>query len=75
MSAAPPPVRRLDTRDAGFEQAFVPLLATDTEIDPGVESTVAAILDDVRARGDPAVLDYTARFDRLKAASVSALVL
>ena len=35
----------------------------------------AAILDDVKARGDAAVLDYTARFDRVQAPSVAALEL
>ena len=40
-----------------------------------VEAEVAAIVADVRARGDAAVLEYTARFDRVRAASVAALEL
>ncbi len=45
------------------------------ETDAGIESRVAAILADVRQRGDAAVLDHTARFDGLTAASVAALEL
>ncbi len=37
-------------------------------LDDGVDATVAAILADVRARGDAAVLDYTRKFDRLSTA-------
>ena len=35
--------------------------------------TVAGIIADIAARGDAALLDYTARFDRLQAASMSEL--
>jgi histidinol dehydrogenase len=68
-------VRRLDTREPGFEQAFAPLLAADTEIDAGIDATAASIVDDVRRRGDAAVLEYTARFDRLTATRVADLAL
>lgn len=54
---------RLDVRDPGFERAFAALLAARREAADDVEATVAAILDDVRLRGDAAVLDYTRRFD------------
>jgi len=56
---------RLDSRDADFEARFVALLATKREVSEDVDSAVRAILADVRARGDAAVLDYTKRFDRL----------
>jgi len=56
---------RLDSRDADFEARFVALLATKREVSEDVDSAVRAILADVRARGDAAVLDYTRRFDRL----------
>ena len=39
------------------------LLVRSTRFDAGVDSSVASILDDVRARGDAAVEDYTRRFD------------
>ena len=41
------------------------MLAYEAEADEKLESAVAAILNDVRLRGDEAVLEYTSRFDRL----------
>jgi len=55
--------RRLDANDPGFETAFAALVAAKRETDVDVNQTVAAILADVRARGDAAVVDYTRRFD------------
>ena len=54
----------LDTTDADFEAAFQRLLSAKREDSPDVDDTVAAIIADVRARGDAAVLELTARFDR-----------
>ena len=68
-------LRRLDTRDAGFEPAFERLRLSSAEADPEIDTRVAAILADVRARGDAAVLEYTARFDALEASSVAGLAL
>src|ERR1700734_3692119 len=56
---------RLDTRDQGFETAFAALLAAKRETDADVDDAVAAIIDDVRNRGDAALVDYTNRFDRV----------
>ena len=56
----------LNSSDAEFETAFVALLTAKREDSPDVDNTVAAIIADVRARGDAAVLDLTARFDRLE---------
>ncbi|MEL6235869.1 MAG: histidinol dehydrogenase [Pseudomonadota bacterium] len=55
----------LDTRDAGFEASFARLLAARDGQHADVEAAVASILADVAARGDAAVLEATARFDRL----------
>ena len=55
----------LDTSQAGFEAAFARLLSMKRESAPDVDADVAAILADVRGRGDEAVIDYTARWDRL----------
>jgi histidinol dehydrogenase len=66
-------VRMLDTREPGFEAAFGPLVAVDTAVDKAIEQRADAIVDDVRARGDAALLEYTNRFDRMKVASVAAL--
>ncbi len=56
---------RLDHTDADFEQRFIDLLGAKREVSEDVDATVRAILGDVRTRGDAAVLEYTARFDRL----------
>jgi histidinol dehydrogenase len=56
---------RLSVRDADFEQRFVALLSQARETTETVDRVVADILADVRTRGDVAVIDYTARFDRL----------
>lgn len=57
--------RRLALGDADFETAFAGLLADREEIGSGVSEQVAAIIADVRARGDAALIEYTQRFDRL----------
>ena len=66
-------VRRLATTQPDFEARLAELLAFESAQDAQVETTVAAIVADVKARGDAAVLDYTRRFDRVEAASVAAL--
>ncbi len=66
---------RLSTLDADFEQQFQQRLHWSAEQDEAIEQRVRDILADVRARGDAAVLDYTARFDGLQATSVAALEL
>ena len=55
----------LTTTDADFEARFVDLLGQKREDSPDVDAAVAAIIADVRARGDAAVLELTARFDKL----------
>jgi histidinol dehydrogenase len=57
---------RLDTREAGFEAGFRDLLAAKRETQEDVQAAVAAILAEVRARGDAALIEYTRRFDRLE---------
>ena len=69
----PVSIHRLDTADAGFEAAFQRVLHWSAETDASIETRVAQIIDDVRARGDAAVLEYTARFDRLQAGSMAEL--
>ena len=55
----------LNTADAGFESAFAALLGQKREEAEDVDQAVAQIIQDVRARGDQAVIDLTQRFDRL----------
>jgi histidinol dehydrogenase len=56
----------LNSRDADFEAAFAALLAMKREDSPDVDADVAAIIADVRARGDAALIKLTERFDRLR---------
>ena len=55
----------LDARDPDFDDRFAALLATKRETDADVDDAVAAIIADVAARGDAALVDYTRRFDRV----------
>ncbi|MDE2274938.1 MAG: histidinol-phosphate transaminase [Burkholderiales bacterium] len=66
-------IRRLDTADPDFEAAFQRMLHWSAETDAAIETRVAEIVADVRARGDAAVLELTARFDGVQAASVAEL--
>ena len=55
----------LSTTDQSFDADFTALLGRKREDAPDVDDAVAAIIADVRLRGDDAVIDLTARFDRL----------
>jgi histidinol dehydrogenase len=55
---------RLDSAQADFEQRFSDLLGAKRESSKDVNDTVAAIIADVRARGDVAVAELTNRFDK-----------
>lgn len=57
--------RFLSTRDSGFEAAFQTLLSDRRARDPDVETVTSDIIADVRARGDAAVIELTAKFDRV----------
>ncbi|MGC9268513.1 histidinol dehydrogenase, partial [Acidiphilium sp.] len=54
---------RLATSDPGFEAAFAALIA-DRASATDVAAAVASIIARVRAEGDDALIDLTARFDR-----------
>jgi histidinol dehydrogenase len=66
---------RLSTAEATFEAQFTARLHWSADTDAAIEQRVADILADVQQRGDAAVLEYTARFDGLSAASMHALEL
>ena len=70
-----PTLTRLDSAQPDFQARLARLLQFDDATDAAIEQTVAAILADVKRRGDAAVLEYTARFDRLPATSVASLEL
>jgi histidinol dehydrogenase len=73
MSMTTVAIRELSTASADFDAEFERVLRWSDETDQAIEERVAAIVADVRARGDAAVLEYTQRFDGLTAASVAAL--
>ena len=58
-------MKRLLSSDPSFAAAFAALLSEARETTERVDQPVAAIIADIRARGDAALIDYTARFDRL----------
>lgn len=68
-------IRRLNTQDSDFQNQLEILLAWDSATDKSVVETVENILADVKARGDAAILEYTAQFDAVNADSLSELEL
>ncbi len=66
-------VARLDAAAPGFEEALVRLLHWDVSEDDGINRIVRGILDDVRERGDVAVLEATVRLDRVAARQMAEL--
>ena len=57
--------KRLDSNAPGFDAAFRALVEEKRAAAPDVARDVAAIIAEVRARGDDALIDYTNRFDRM----------
>jgi histidinol dehydrogenase len=60
---AMPDITRLDSNDPGFRQALEKLVTRAESYDRRIEATVSDIIEDVRARGDAALLELTGRFD------------
>jgi len=57
--------KRLQTSDPGFEQAFAAFLGEKREVSADVDAAVAKIVADVKARGDAALVELSAKFDRV----------
>src|SRR6266699_5501295 len=70
-----PEIARLSTAESDFDARLKALTSFDATFDEEVEGKVAEICKNVRDRGDAAVLEYTERFDYVKAARVSELEL
>ena len=68
-------IRRLNSTGKDFKAQLARLTAFEGAQDENIDSVVAAICHDVKHRGDAAVIDYTARFDKLEAASMADLEL
>ena len=65
----PPIMRQFDTETDPPEAIRAALTARDHAKNAQIEAIVRGILDDVKVRGDAAVLDYTRRFDWPEAAT------
>jgi histidinol dehydrogenase len=61
---------RLDSQSAEFAERFRSLLATKREAAQDVEQAVRGIVADVAARGDRALFELTAKFDRIELAKI-----
>ncbi len=55
----------LEQRAADFEAQFKAFLTTKREVSADVNAVVHDIIEDVRARGDAALADYTLRFEKV----------
>jgi len=66
-------VRVLDARVLGADAVVRALERPPAAVDPDVQRAVDTILADVRERGDAALLELTARFDRFAAGSADGL--
>src|SRR3989338_8442373 len=55
-------IKRLKSGAHGFDAQLSALLEFEGAQDPAIDAAVAGILDDVKRRGDAAVLEYTRRF-------------
>jgi histidinol dehydrogenase len=56
-------VKRLDTSDRGFDDAFSALVDDRRETDADISSVVAQTIRDVRSHGDRVLVEMTQRFD------------
>ncbi len=68
-----PDIRRLATDQPGFAAELAALTALEAAQDDRVDGVVAGILADVKRRGDAALLEYTAKFDRVNVARAADL--
>src|ERR1700676_2615041 len=57
---------RIDTASSDFAARFDAFLATKREVSADIETATRAIVDDVAARGDAALIEATRKFDRLE---------
>ncbi len=66
-------IQNLQTKDSDFWKKLDALLAWDSVSDQAVFDTVNGILQDVKERGDTAVIEYTNKFDNMNVASMDEL--
>lgn len=64
-------VMLLNNKSSDFAERFAELLSAKREVSEDVDSAVRAIINDVRARGDDALVELTAKFDKLDLSAFS----
>jgi histidinol dehydrogenase len=73
MDSVTASVRRLDARAPDFERELAQIVAFEASQDETIDAAVARIIADVRARGDAALLELTAKFDGVHTTSMAEL--
>ena len=68
-------ISTLSTSDENFDQTLSELIAWDMVSDNAVEDAVIAILRQVKAQGDQALIELTNRFDRRQVKAISELAI
>jgi len=68
-------IKRLDSASSEFSQQLQALLAWESVSDERVAGVVAEILEQVKVRGDAALIEYTNRFDRRAARGIQDLMI
>jgi len=66
-------IRKLDSTDPDFKAQLAAVLAFEASEDEAIDRAALRILDDVKKRGDAAVLEYTRQFDQVEADSMAAM--
>jgi len=66
-------LRRLDSRASEFDSELASVLCRKVRINRDVRETVAQIVEDVRSKGDDALLQFTALYDDFLVADVAML--
>src|SRR5690554_3820917 len=69
------PIRRLNASAADFSAELDQLLSWDSVSDDSVNQRVLEIIDQVRQRGDAALVDYTRQFDGVEVSDIRQLEL
>ncbi|MCL4113579.1 UNVERIFIED_CONTAM: hypothetical protein GTU68_001012 [Idotea baltica] len=66
-------IQRLNSTDQDFWSQLKQRLAWDSNSDKSITATVESILEEVKTKGDSAVIEYTNQFDRMTATSMAEL--
>ena len=66
-------IKRLKTTQADYQSQMEALLAWEGVSDDKVNATVRDIINDIRTRGDDALVEYTNKFDRMNVSSMKDL--